>query len=163
MSYWDQLAYATFELDVVMTTPRAKCLADFSLNPLFRRQWSSVYEALQDARPEPEQLMQLYIKQMSPPQRPILAVDHTLWSRPYARTLKERTYEHQPAVLPGHTPTCRGRFGLQHHCLDTRSSRKLGLTFTTRTHQRLGYTDRQSSIAAQASFRTLAPQTLSLV
>lgn len=54
-----QLAYellgaakdATFELlDAVMTTPNAKCLADFSLNPLFRRQWSSVYEALQDAR-----------------------------------------------------------------------------------------------------------------
>ena len=31
---------ATFELlDAVMTTPKAKCLADFWLNPLFRRQW----------------------------------------------------------------------------------------------------------------------------
>lgn len=54
--------------------------------------------------PEPEQLMQLYIKQMSAIDRPILAVDHTLWSRPHARTLKERTYEHQPAVLPSHAP-----------------------------------------------------------
>ena len=48
--------------------------------------------------------MQLYIEQMPTPKRPILAVDHTLWSRPHARTLKERTYEHQPATLPGHTP-----------------------------------------------------------
>lgn len=34
---------ATFELlEAVMTTPKAKCLADFWLNPLFRRQWSSL-------------------------------------------------------------------------------------------------------------------------
>ena len=96
---------ATFELiDAVMTTPKAKCLGDFSLSPLFRRQWSSVYETLQDALPDREQLMQLYIKQMSQVERPVLAVDHTLWNRPHAPTLKERTYEHQPSAIPGNTP-----------------------------------------------------------
>ena len=96
---------ATFELiDAVMTTPKARCLGDFSLNPLFRRQWSSVYETLQDAQPDREQLMQLYIKQMSEVERPVLAVDHTLWNRPHAPTLKERTYEHQPSAIPGNTP-----------------------------------------------------------
>lgn len=96
---------ATFELiDAVMTTPKAKCLGDFSLNPLFRRQWSSVYETLQDAQPDREQLMQLYIKQMSQVERPVLAVDHTLWNRPHAPTLKERTYEHQPSAIPGNMP-----------------------------------------------------------
>jgi len=100
---------ATLELmDAVMTTPRAECLGDFSLNPLFRRQWSSVYEALEDARPEPEKLMQLYIKQMSAVERPILAVDHTLWSRPHAPTLQERTYEHQATAIPGLTPVGLG-------------------------------------------------------
>lgn len=40
---------ATFELmDAVMTTRNAGCLADFSLSPWFRREWSSTYEALQD-------------------------------------------------------------------------------------------------------------------
>ena len=38
---------ATFELmDAVMTTRNAACLAEFSLSPLFTRQWSSIYEAL---------------------------------------------------------------------------------------------------------------------
>ena len=39
---------ATFELmDAVMTTRNAACLAEFALSPLFNRQWSSSYEALQ--------------------------------------------------------------------------------------------------------------------
>lgn len=56
---------ATFELmDAVMTTRNAACLAEFSLSPLFTRQWSSIYEALQDSRPERKKLMMLYIKQL---------------------------------------------------------------------------------------------------
>ena len=83
-----QLAYeclgnakdATFELaDAIMTTPHVSCLGDLALNPLFRREWSSVYEALQDGRPDRDQLMQLYIQQMSQVERPVLAIDHTAW------------------------------------------------------------------------------------
>ena len=56
---------ATRELmDAVMTTRNAACLAEFSLNPLFNRQWPSVYEALQDCRPDRKKLMMLYIKQL---------------------------------------------------------------------------------------------------
>jgi hypothetical protein len=52
---------ATFELmDAVMTTPNASCLAEFSLSPLLNRQWSSIYEALQDCRPDRKKLMELY-------------------------------------------------------------------------------------------------------
>ena len=36
--------------------------------------------------------MQLYIQQISQVERPVLAIDHTAWLRPYAPTLKERTY-----------------------------------------------------------------------
>jgi hypothetical protein len=39
-------------MDAVMTTRNAACLAEFALSPLFTRQWSSVYEALQDSRPD---------------------------------------------------------------------------------------------------------------
>lgn len=69
-----QLAYqclgnakdAAFKLaDAVMTTRHVSCLGDEALNPLFRREWSSVYEALQDCRPDRDQLMQLYIQQIS--------------------------------------------------------------------------------------------------
>jgi hypothetical protein len=38
---------ATFELmDAVMTTRHASSLAEFSLNPMFRRQYPSTYEAV---------------------------------------------------------------------------------------------------------------------
>lgn len=96
---------ATFELiDAVLTTRYAECLGDLALNPLFRRQWPSAYEAIQDCSPEREQLMQLYINQMPQVERPVLAIDHTAWNRPYAPTLKERTYVHQAGKFPGNKP-----------------------------------------------------------
>ncbi|MGB6297055.1 MAG: type I CRISPR-associated protein Cas7 [Rivularia sp. (in: cyanobacteria)] len=86
---------ATFELtDAVMLTRQAYCLADLSQCPIFRRKWSSIYEALQDTRPQRQKLMKLYIKQMPTSGQIILARDHTAWSRPNAVTLKDRTMEH---------------------------------------------------------------------
>lgn len=53
---------ATFELtDAVLLTRNAYCLADFSSSPAFRRRWHSIYEALQDCRPQCNKLMRLYI------------------------------------------------------------------------------------------------------
>jgi hypothetical protein len=90
---------AAFELsDAVLTTRNAGCLADFSLSPLFRRKWSSVYEALQDCRPKRDKLMRLYIQQIPQQEYLTIAIDHTAWARPHAKTLKDRTYEHQPSA-----------------------------------------------------------------
>jgi hypothetical protein len=98
---------ATFELmDAVMTTRNAACLAEFALSPLFNRQWSSIYEALQDSRPDRKQLMVLYIKQLerqvvSSQEYVLMAIDHTAWGRPDAQTLKDRTHEYQQGVVIG--------------------------------------------------------------
>ena len=97
---------ATFELmDAVMTTRNAACLAEFSLSPLFTRQWSSIYEALQDSRPERKKLMVLYIKQLEQQvpatEHVLVAIDHTTWGRPDAKTLKDRTHEYQEGVIVG--------------------------------------------------------------
>ncbi|MGB3265418.1 MAG: NF041680 family putative transposase [Microcoleus sp.] len=97
---------ATFELmDAVMTTRNASCLAEFSLNPLFNRQWSSIYEALQDSRPDRKKLMMLYLQQLEQqvPQTEhiLVAIDHTAWGRPDAKTLKDRTHEYQEGVIIG--------------------------------------------------------------
>ena len=87
---------ATFELmDSVMTTRNASCLAEFSLSPLFRRKWSSTYEALSDSRPNRNKLMKRYIKEMPSSEYILLGIDHTAWGRRSAKTLKDRTYEHQ--------------------------------------------------------------------
>jgi len=40
--------------------------------------------------------------------RPLLAGDHTAWSRSYARTLRDRTIEHQPTQIAGNKPIAVG-------------------------------------------------------
>ena len=86
---------ATFELtDAILLTRNVYCLADLSLSPVFRRRWPSIYEAIQDTRPDREKLMKLYIKQIPTEKRVLLAGKNTAWSRPDAVTLKERTIEH---------------------------------------------------------------------
>ena len=101
---------ATFELtDAVLLTRHAYSLADLSLSPAFRRSWSSIYEALQDCRPQRNKLMQLYIQQMPTDIRPVLAGDHTVWSRPDALTLQERTIEHQATGVYGNRPITVGQ------------------------------------------------------
>ena len=76
---------ATFELtDAVLLTRNAYSLADLSLCPVFRRRWPSIYEALQDSRPQRNKLMRLYMNQMPTDMRPLIAGDHTVWPRPNA-------------------------------------------------------------------------------
>ncbi|MEP0874234.1 hypothetical protein NDA01_31565 [Trichocoleus desertorum AS-A10] len=100
---------AMFELgDAVWSSSRVNSFAELSGSPLFRRQWSSLYEALQDSRPQRRKLMRLYIGQMSQTERPVLASDHTIWVCPFAVTLQERTYEHQAAML-GNCPVGVGQ------------------------------------------------------
>lgn len=100
---------AMFELgDAILSSPRVNSFAELSCSPLFRRAWSSLYEALQDGRPQRRKLMHLYIEQMPLVERPVIAGDHTLWARPHAVTLQERTYEHQATML-GNRPVGVGQ------------------------------------------------------
>jgi hypothetical protein len=53
---------ATFELmDAVLLTRHVYSFAELSLCPVFRRQWPSLYEAIDDSRPQSQRLMRLYI------------------------------------------------------------------------------------------------------
>ncbi len=93
---------STFELmDAVITTKNVDSLAELSLSPLFRRKWSSIYEAIQDCRPNRNKLMKCYLHQMPTEPRIILAGDHTPFPRTEAPTLKDRTYEHGAKVISG--------------------------------------------------------------
>lgn len=83
-----------FELmDAVLTSPHLSSLVQVSRNPLFRRQWSSVYSGLKRCRLPHSRLMKQLLEQI-PNDRPVLlAGDTTRWPRPDAATLKERTFE----------------------------------------------------------------------
>lgn len=101
-------ADATMDLmDAVLTTKSVQSFAELSLSPVFRRKWPSLYEAIEDVRPQRDELMKLCIKMKLcinkipdiQDKRIILAGDHTPWSRLYAATLKDRTYQHGPKVI----------------------------------------------------------------
>ena len=112
---------AAFELtDAVLLTRNAYSLADLSLSPVFRRKWSSIYEALQDCRPQRNKLMRLYIEQTPKDVRPLIAGDHTVWPHKEAVTLQERTIQHQATAGERESPNYDWS-GLQYTCLDTRN------------------------------------------
>lgn len=83
---------AVFELmDAVLVSPSIPSFVSLSQSPVFRRQWSSLYAALQDSRPPRRKLMKLQVKQMPTEEQPLLAGDCSVWMRPDAPTLRERT------------------------------------------------------------------------
>jgi hypothetical protein len=100
---------ALFDLmDAVLVSRSVYSFAELSISPVFRRQWSSLYEALQDSEPPRAELMGLYIEQIEQAKRMVIAGDHTAWSRLQAPTLRERTYEHQANPMSGAKPITLG-------------------------------------------------------
>ena len=101
---------AVFELmDAVLVSPSVSSFVSLSLSPLFRRQWPSVYAALEDGRPLRSKRMRLYLEQIPTDKQPFLAGDHTAWPRPEAVTLKNRTVEHHNNGAFGGKPITVGQ------------------------------------------------------
>ena len=96
-------------MDAVITTRSAPSFAELSLSPVFRRQWTSLYKVLERSEPSGEPFMKLYIECLPKSERPIIAGDHTTWPRLWAKTLRERTYEHHPQMSPGAKPVTVGQ------------------------------------------------------
>ncbi len=95
-------------LDAVLSTPQLTAFPELACAPVFRRQWPSLYAALQDGQLERAALLQLEVEYLPPALRPLLVGDHTAWARPQARTLQDRTFEHQPTSLKGQKPITIG-------------------------------------------------------
>ena len=86
---------AVFELmDAVLLSPSIPSLVSLSQSPVFRRKWPSIYAALHDSRPPRAKLMKLMVSEIPTQEQPLLAGDMTHWSRPEAKTLKERSFHH---------------------------------------------------------------------
>ncbi len=101
---------ALFDLmDAVLVTRSVYSFAELSLSPVFRRQWLSLYEALQDSQPPRLGLLDLYMAELLQQRQIVLAGDHTAWPRLHAPTLCERTYEHQNQPMRGAKPITLGQ------------------------------------------------------
>ena len=80
--------------------------------------------------------MKLYIAQIPQSERIVLAGDHTSWSRPFAKTLKERTYEHSPSPL-GDRPVTVG-YGYSTLAWIPEAQGRKGRAAVTRENYQLG-------------------------
>jgi hypothetical protein len=99
--------------------------------------------------------MQLYIKQMSTTGRPLLAGDHTLWPRPDAVTLQERTIEHTSTSVPGNKPIGIGE-GYSTIAWVPDESGSWALPLRHERITRSGKPHRQSDLAVKTSVRAFA-------
>lgn len=100
---------ALFELiDAILTTPQLTSFPELSCAPVFRRQWPSLYEAVQDGYVDRKELLKLEVENLPSASRPLLVGDLRAWSRPQARTLRDRSFEHQPTPIRRQKPITIG-------------------------------------------------------
>jgi len=81
-------------LDAVLTGDRVSSLVQLSQSPLFRRKWSSLFDALDAGRLDRVALQQVlgrWLPIPAPQQRPLWAIDGSSWPRPEAVTSSQRT------------------------------------------------------------------------
>jgi len=111
-------------LDALASNTHARSVVELSLNPLFRRGYSSVFDGIAHffaaSRPEKEaqerreherailRLIAPFIP--APRQRKfwLFGTDVTYLSRRFARTLADRTFVHQPNAIKGNKPVTIG-------------------------------------------------------
>jgi hypothetical protein len=89
-----------FELtDAVLTAAGPRTTVGLSLEPAFRRGWPSAPDALADGEVRPGRcrtLVHASLARQALVGREVWALDGTVWPRPAAATVAERTWGHQP-------------------------------------------------------------------
>jgi len=128
-----QALYEAFDLrrdalmdlvDAASSTPQAWSVVSLSLSPFFRRDYSSVHDAIahlvQSGEPEKveaerraweRKVLQLVASYLPEPQERtfwLFGTDVVPIPRPFAHTLEDRTFVHQPNTLKGNTPVTIG-------------------------------------------------------
>jgi hypothetical protein len=97
---------AVFDLmDAVLVSGCIVSFVSLSQSPVFRRQWSSVYAALQDSRLPRAPVLKLMVSQIPTGEQPLLAGDASRWNRPAAKKLKDRTLSERAGsgITVGHS------------------------------------------------------------
>jgi len=101
---------AQFELmDALLLSGKIECIAELSLNPVFRRKWSSAYQAIEAGEQSGSWLERSFIEQVPLEGIQIYPLDTTMWPHPQARTLAGLVYGSSPtkalkkqSIVQGH-------------------------------------------------------------
>jgi hypothetical protein len=107
-------------LDALSSNEKANSIVELCLSPLFRRHYSALYKTIvqffQPSKPElageeKDIFQQSLLKALAPliPEPThrkfhLFGLDTTPIPRPFAKTLEDRTYIHQPNTIKGYKP-----------------------------------------------------------
>jgi len=109
---FSQRADALFELmDTLAGEPGARSPVELSLSPLFQRQYASIYDGVDDWQYDQAALSN-WLLHLAPAPAPgqfrVVGLDHTAKARPYAETVSDRGFVHQPTFIKGNKPVTLG-------------------------------------------------------
>jgi len=84
-------------------------MAELSLSPIFRRQWSSLYKAIEKGEIKEEEIAKLFVRQVPGTGVQVYPLDSTMWAHPASRTLTDLVYGRSPtkalkkhSIVQGH-------------------------------------------------------------
>ena len=90
---------AQFELmDALLLSPPIRSFPELSLSPVFRRQWPSVYAAIEDGRQDVAWLESHFVQQIPVTGVHIYPLDGTAWAHPGAKAMLDRQYVYSPTI-----------------------------------------------------------------
>ena len=98
-------------IDALGSMPEANTVVEYSLSPLFRRSYSTIFKAIDESKLKEKLLAEQIMPYLPRPRQwPfwLLKVDVTLNPRPYANTLEGRGMVYQPEVVKGKLPVTIG-------------------------------------------------------
>ncbi len=100
-------------IDSLSSNQQANSVVELSLNPLFQRNYNSLYKGIQEFLPEEtddnyeeltKNLLTTVSQTIPPPQSRhfnLFGIDATPVSRPYSNTLEDKTYIYHPNPIKG--------------------------------------------------------------
>lgn len=101
---------ALFELiDALLMTENWERFPELSLSPVFRRQWSSIYQAIEDGTIDSSAMSKMVLSELPSGGVQCFPLDGTKWPHPSARTLPDLVYGKSPtkalkrhSIVQGH-------------------------------------------------------------
>jgi hypothetical protein len=82
---------AQFELvDALLLSPPIRSCPELSLSPVFRRQWPSVYSAIEDGGQDVAWIESCFVQQIPITGVHIYPLDGTAWAHPEAKEMSDR-------------------------------------------------------------------------
>ena len=115
---------AQFEtLDSLLLSDHPRSYAELSLSPVFRREWPSLYDALERGSQDESSLKRLLADQIPKNGVQVCPLDTTMWAHPSSRTLKDMVYGCSPTqALKRHSIVQGHQYSLVSWSAEARSS-----------------------------------------